>query len=86
MGYASNTIPTATITAQTPYYGETLSGNVILYLAADEEESSQAPSSSSSEPSESKESSSSQQHGMIDALINRTGHVEHNQVSINSCF
>ena len=60
-GYVQVSSPssTATITAQTPYYGETLSGNVILYLAADEEESSQAPSSSSSEPSESKESSSS---------------------------
>ena len=59
-GYVQVSSPssTATITAQTPYYGETLSGNVILYLAADEE-SSQAPSSSSSEPSESKESSSS---------------------------
>lgn len=59
-GYVQVSSPssTATITAQTPYYGETLSGNVILYLAADEEESSQAPSSSSSEPSESKESSS----------------------------
>lgn len=56
-GYVQVSSPssTATITAQTPYYGETLSGNVILYLAADEEESSQAPSSSSSEPSESKE-------------------------------
>ena len=60
-GYVQVSSPssTATITAQTPYYGETLSGNVILCLAADEEESSQAPSSSSSEPSESKESSSS---------------------------
>ena len=60
-GYVQVSSPslTATITAQTPYYGETLSGNVILYLAADEEESSQTPSSSSSEPSESKESSSS---------------------------
>lgn len=60
-GYVQVSSPssTATITAQTPYYGETLSGNVILYLAANEEESSQAPSSSSSEPSESKESSSS---------------------------
>lgn len=60
-GYVQVSSPssTATITAQTPYYGETLSGNVILYLAADEKESSQAPSSSSSEPSESKESSSS---------------------------
>lgn len=60
-GYVQVSSPssTATITAQTPYYSETLSGNVILYLAADEEESSQAPSSSSSEPSESKESSSS---------------------------
>lgn len=60
-GYVQVSSPssTATITAQTPYYGEALSGNVILYLAADEEESSQAPSSSSSEPSESKESSSS---------------------------
>lgn len=60
-GYVQVSSPssTATITDQTPYYGETLSGNVILYLAADEEESSQAPSSSSSEPSESKESSSS---------------------------
>ena len=60
-GYVQVSSPssTATITAQTPYYGETLSGNVILYLAADEEESSQAPSSSSSEPSESKESSTS---------------------------
>lgn len=60
-GYVQVSSPssTATITAQTPYYGETLSGNVILYLAADKEESSQAPSSSSSEPSESKESSSS---------------------------
>ncbi|WP_288622100.1 Stk1 family PASTA domain-containing Ser/Thr kinase [uncultured Streptococcus sp.] len=50
---------TATVTAQTPYYGETLSDNVVLYLVADKEESSQAPSSSSSESSESKESSSS---------------------------
>ena len=60
-GYVQVSSPssTATITAQTPYYGETLSGNVILYLVADEEESSQTPSSSSSEPSESKESSSS---------------------------
>lgn len=60
-GYVQVSSPssTATITAQTPYYGETLSGNVILYLAADEEESSQTPSSSSSEPSESKASSSS---------------------------
>lgn len=60
-GYVQVSSPssTATVTAQTPYYGETLSGNVVLYLAADEEESSQAPSSSSSESSESKESSSS---------------------------
>lgn len=59
-GYVQVSSPssTATVTAQTPYYGETLSGNVVLYLAADEEESSQAPSSSS-ESSESKESSSS---------------------------
>lgn len=60
-GYVQVSSPssTATVTAQTPYYGETLSGNVVLYLAADEKESSQAPSSSSSESSESKESSSS---------------------------
>lgn len=60
-GYVQVSSPssTATVTAQTPYYGETLSGNVVLYLAADEEESSQASSSSSSESSESKESSSS---------------------------
>lgn len=60
-GYVQVSSPssTATVTAQRPYYGETLSGNVVLYLAADEEESSQAPSSSSSESSESKESSSS---------------------------
>ena len=60
-GYVQVSSPssTATVTAQTPYYGDTLSGNVVLYLAADEEESSQAPSSSSSESSESKESSSS---------------------------
>lgn len=60
-GYVQVSSPssTATVTAQTPYYGETLSGNVVLYLAADEEESSQAPSSSSSKSSESKESSSS---------------------------
>lgn len=60
-GYVQVSSPssTATVTAQTPYYGETLSGNVVLYLAADEEESSQAPSSSSSESSESKESTSS---------------------------
>lgn len=60
-GYVQVSSPssTATVTAQTPYYGETLSGNVVLYLATDEEESSQAPSSSSSESSESKESSSS---------------------------
>ena len=59
-GYVKVSSPssTATVTAQTPYYGETLSGNVVLYLAANEEESSQAPSSSS-ESSESKESSSS---------------------------
>ncbi|CDO17521.1 Putative uncharacterized protein prkC [Streptococcus gallolyticus] len=59
-GYVQVSSPssTATVTAQTPYYGETLSGNVVLYLAADEEESSQAPSSSS-ESSESKESTSS---------------------------
>ena len=60
-GYVQVSSPssTATVTAQTPYYGDTLSDNVVLYLAADEEESSQAPSSSSSESSESKESSSS---------------------------
>ncbi|MCY7166336.1 Stk1 family PASTA domain-containing Ser/Thr kinase [Streptococcus gallolyticus] len=59
-GYVQVSSPssTATVTAQTPYYGDTLSDNVVLYLAADEEESSQAPSSSS-ESSESKESSSS---------------------------
>ena len=60
-GYVQVSSPssTATVTAQTPYYGDILSDNVVLYLAADEEESSQAPSSSSSESSESKESSSS---------------------------
>lgn len=63
-GYVQVSSPssTATVTAQTPYYGDTLSDNVVLYLAANEEESSQAPSSpssSSSESSESKESSSS---------------------------
>ncbi|PHV59542.1 Stk1 family PASTA domain-containing Ser/Thr kinase [Streptococcus macedonicus] len=60
-GYVQVSSPssTATVTAQTPYYGDTLSDNVVLYLAADEEESSQTPSSSSSESSESKESSSS---------------------------
>ena len=75
-GYVQVSSPssTATVTAQTPYYGDTLSDNVVLYLAADEEESSQAPSlsssqapsssssqapsSSSSESSKSKESSS----------------------------
>ncbi|SES19798.1 Stk1 family PASTA domain-containing Ser/Thr kinase [Streptococcus gallolyticus] len=59
-GYVQVSSPssTATVTAQTPYYGDTLSDNVVLYLAADEEESSQAPSSSS-ESSESKESTSS---------------------------
>ncbi|MBE6164286.1 MAG: PASTA domain-containing protein [Streptococcus gallolyticus] len=38
-GYVQVSSPssTATVTAQTPYYGETLSGNVVLYLAADEE-------------------------------------------------
>lgn len=60
-GYVQVSSPssTATVTAQTPYYGDTLSDNVVLYLAADEEGSSQAPSSSSSESSESKESTSS---------------------------
>ena len=63
-GYVQVSSPssTATVTAQTPYYGDTLSDNVVLYLAANEEESSQAPSSpssSSSESSELKESSSS---------------------------
>lgn len=39
-GYVQVSSPssTATVTAQTPYYGETLSGNVVLYLAADEEQ------------------------------------------------
>ncbi|RCW17739.1 serine/threonine protein kinase [Streptococcus gallolyticus] len=60
-GYVQVSSPssTATVTAQTPYYGETLSDNVVLYLAADEEESSQASSSSSSESSESSESKES---------------------------
>ena len=39
-GYVQVSSPssTATVTAQTPYYGETLSGNVVLYLAADKDQ------------------------------------------------
>jgi len=39
-GYVQVSSPssTATVTAQTPYYGNTLSDNVVLYLAADEEQ------------------------------------------------